>query len=215
MLNWNFQPLSANEDKWFQQTKIQHWEVTQLSGYPIKFLKAIEQENNPIFNESTSRQFIASNGYPMAVNKDEDSMFSGSESFGGFGYTPSYTNIFYIPIKYFDDIAITLGEPIEPLEGDLIFETIEDKIYQITKVDTDTEALQSIRTNDMKFSYKVYVKQYTFSYKDTFDTNTEDEIFDVSTPLEVLEALNATLNQDITDLGIIGTGEDDIFGDMN
>ena len=206
---WSFQPnLNTTEETLGNQLKYQYQEETNLNGYPYRYIKAEEISNDKIFNESTARQFITSNGYDMNVKKDEDSMFGGGEMFGGFGYMPSYTNVLYIP-------ALTLEEiDLDPKEGDLMFDIISKLIFQITKVDTKADTQLSLRINDLLLARKVYLKQYSFSYKDSFDETTEDDLFEIDTALEELDKLNDTLNFDIDETGSINKYDvDDVFGD--
>lgn len=207
---WDFQPnLTSTESALGNQYLYQYQEHTNLQGYPYKYIKAVETESNDIFNESTARDFLTTNGYSIKVKKDEDQMFSGSEVFGGFGYLPSYSNIIYIP-------SLTLTElNIEPLEGDLMYDEISKVLFQITKVDTLTETQLNLKINDLVLARKVYLKQYQFSYKDNFDDTTEDELFEIETSLEELDKLNDTLNTNIDNTDSINKNDiDNVFGDF-
>lgn len=210
MGNWTFQPhLDSTESVLGEQMIYQYWEESSLFGYPVKYLQASELANNKIFSESTSREFLDNKGFSFKVKKEEDSIYNGIENYGGFGYTPSYSNIFYIATKYFDD------EGIEPIEGDLVFDEIEKVLYEITKVDTKTETQLNLRINDTIFARKIYLKQYTYSYKDDFDTDLEDELFTDDTNLEELDKLNDTLRDNITNEDVLDeTDIDKIFGDL-
>lgn len=210
MGQWDFQPnLNSTESSLGDQMEYQNWEESELFGYPIKYIKATETEDNSIFNESTSREFISSNGYDLKYKKDDDSLYQGSEVFGGFGYTPSYSNVAYISVKYFKDLGF------EPIEGDLIYDKTDDIIFEITKVDTETETQSSLRMNNRIFSRKLYLKQYSFSYKDSFDSNLEDELMSDEINLEELDKLNDSLRSDIDSEGVIdNTNVDEIFGDL-
>ena len=208
---WNtFQPdLINKEPKLGIQYKNQYKEHSQMSGYPIKYLKASELTNNKIFIESTSREFINTNGFSFYCKRDEDSMYNGTEIYGNFGYVPSYTNVLYIATLYFEE------NNIEPLEGDLIFDITDNILFEITKVDTFIEAQASLRINNTVIARKIYCKHYTYSYKDKFDDTLEDEIYDDDINNQELDKLNDTLRFDIDDLDVIDNDEiDKIFGDL-
>lgn len=207
---WDFQPnLTTTESALGNQLLYQYQEHTNLQGYPYRYIKAVETESNNIFNESTARDFLVDNGYSIKVKKDEDQMFSGSEIYSGLGYLPSYSNIVYIP-------TLTLTElNIEPLEGDLLYDEISKILFQITKVDTLTETQLSLKINDLVLARKVYLKQYQFSYKDSFDIDTSDELFEIETSLEELDKLNNTLNTNIDNTKSINKNDiDNVFGDF-
>ena len=187
----------------------QYYEETNIMGYPIKYVQAVETENNPIFGESTARDFLSSNGFDMKSKRDDDTMYQGGEVYGGFGYTPSYSQILYIPKKYFDDLNI------EPLEDDLIYDKIDNIFFQISKVNTKTEEQGNIKVNNLILAYKIYLKQYTWGYKDTFDASLTDELIDDELTLEDLENINLDLETNIDSMNILdNTKKDNIFGDL-
>lgn len=209
MPQWNFQPdLNLKESTLGNQIEYQHWEVAELSGYPIKFIKAIHTEDNTIFNEGTARSFLDANGYSMRSLRGDDSVYSGTELFGAFGYNAGYNDTIFIPVKYFNDITL------EPEERDIVFDSVQNVVYEITKVDTLTETQDSLRINDRMFSYKVYLKKYSKFYKDSFDV-VEDEIFTPDFNIAVLDSLNTTVQTDVTNLGVEDTTvTDNVFGDL-
>lgn len=207
---FHFQPDLENiETDLKEQYKYQYKEESELFGYPIHYIKPEELESNTIFNESTSREFIRDNSTQMFCKRDEDSMFSGSEVYGGFGYQPSYTNVLYVAVLYFE------GAYIEPQEGDLIYDSTDHIMFEVTKVDSLTDTQSNLRMNETVFARKLYCKQYTYSYKDSFDTTTAEESFDDSINIQELDKLNDTLRSDInTDGNLDLTKKDDIFGDF-
>jgi hypothetical protein len=209
MPQWNFQPdLNVKESILGNQLEVQHWEVAEISGYPIKFIKAEHTENNDIFNEGTARSFLDSNGYTMRSLRSDDTVYGGTELFGSFGYSAGYNDVIYVPIKYFKDIDLL------PDERDLVFDDVQDIVYEITKVDTLNETQESLRINDRLFSYKIYLKRYSKFYKDSFDT-VQDDIFTPEFNNEVLDELNSDLQQAITDLDVEDNTEiDEIFADF-
>lgn len=207
---WNMQPDLVNtEPAYGEQIYYQYYENSEIYGYPIKYIKAVEVESNKIFQESTARDFLDTNGFPMKMKRDEDNLYNGTEVFGGFGYTPSYNQIIYLSKKYFDDLTIT------PLEGDLIYDYTDNIFFQITKVDDKTEDQLNIRINDFIFGYRIYLKQYQFSYNDTFDPTLEAEIMDPDLSLEDLANLNLGLNTEIDNENVRDTTTtDEIFGEL-
>ena len=61
---WDLQPdLITTESALGDQMEYQYWEESEIFGYPIKYLKASETENNTIFSESTAREFLDANGF--------------------------------------------------------------------------------------------------------------------------------------------------------
>lgn len=208
---WNtLQPDLQNKEPVFgDQYKYQYKEHSQMSGYPIKYLKAEEVTNNKIFSESTSRDFLSENGFSFFCKRDEDSMYNGTEVYGNFGYVPSYTNVLYIATLYFEE------NNIEPLEGDLIFDETDDILFEITKVDTLIEAQANLRVNKTVIARKIYCKHYTYSYKDNFDDDLKDELYEDSINNEELDKLNDTLKDNIEELDVIDNTEfDKVFGDL-
>ena len=210
MGKFNFQPdLNLVETSFGNQVEYMHWEAMELTGYPIKFIKAIDSTEDEIFNETTSRSFIAANGYPMKCKRSDDSVYAGSEVFGGFGYTPNYNDSIFVAVKYFKDSDIV------PEEQDLVFDETQNILFQITKVDTLLETQQSMRINDRQFSYKIYLKHYTYGYKDSIDTELSDEMFEDHVKDDVLASMNDSLISAIADMDVMDeTRIDEIFGDL-
>lgn len=207
---WNLQPDLENIESNLGETMFyQYWEEAELTGYPVKFLKAVEVSNNKIFQESTARSFINTNGFDMKSKRDEDNLYSGTEVFGNFGYTPSYNQIIYVPIKYFTDMSQ------EPVIGDLFYDKTDEILFEITKIDSLTESQSSIRINNKLFSYKIYLKHYQWSYNDKFDSNLETELIDDELDLQQLDQLNKDLTDEIDGLNILDENEtDDVFGEF-
>jgi len=214
---WNMQTdlLQGTEINLANTLIYQTWEESEIYGYPIKYIKATETQNNPIFSESTAREFLSTNGYNMSSKRDEDTLYTGSEVFGNFGYTPSYNQILYIAVKYFTDIeAITLL-PFVPIEGDLIYDKTDNIFFEITKVDTKTETQSSLRINKTLLAHKIFLKQFKWSYNDNFDTSLTTELIDTKLTVQDLANINLELDTAIADLGIIDYTEDDsIFGEF-
>ena len=208
MGKWKMNPdLTNTEPALGEQIKYQHKEISSLRGYALKYIQATETENNTIFSESTQREFSTLKGYDFFCLKDEDSMYTGSELYNSFGYTASYTNIFYVPILFFEE------QGIEAQVGDLVFDETDNVLYEITKVGSKTESNLNIKINNTIFSVKLYLKQYQFGYKDSFDDELEDEFFDEDVNLQELDKLNDTLIDDIEDLDVIDDNEfDNVFG---
>jgi len=210
MGQFNFQPdFNVKESVFGDQVEKQHWEVMELSGYPVKFIKATKVAENEIFNESIARAFTTENGYSMRCLRSDDTFYAGTEMFGGFGYTPSYTEAIFIAVKYFKDISVL------PEEQDLVFDEVQNILFQITKVDTLLESQSSVRANDRLFSYKIYLKHYAQSYKDSIDVNLSNEILEAGYSDDILDALNSDLNDSIDELAVLDeTRTDDVFGDL-
>ena len=210
MGKFNFQPdLNLTETVFGNQIEYQHWEAMELTGYPIKFIKAVDVSEDEIFNESTSRSFLASNGYEMKCKRSDDSVYAGSEVFGGFGYTPSYNDSIFVAVKYFKDVELV------PEEQDLIYDATQNILFQITKVDTLLEAQQSIRINDRMFSYRIYMKHYTYGYKDSIDTELSNEMLESHINDDVLSSMNDSLISAIADMDVMDeTRIDEVFGDL-
>ena len=205
----NFQPkLITKQSRLGKQMIDQYYEQCNLFGYSFQYLQAKELKADKIFNESTQREFLEENAINIFVNKDEDSEFAGSELFSSFGYTSSYTNTFYIPVKttvYFDFI---------PQEGDLMYDNTMDVLYEITKVDTLNETQSNLRVGDLLLAYKVYAKTYTYSYKDNIEDSIEEDINGIEILEEELDKLNATLQQDIVETNVMSNDRvDNIFGE--
>jgi len=204
----NFQPNNTNSFKYFEMMIKNHHEEAKLFGYSIKYLQPTETENNTIFSESTAREFLDLNAHDFFYKLEEDSMYDGSELFGGFGNVSSYSNVCYIPIKFFTDADI------EPIEGDIVFDNTDNIFFEVTKVDPLTETQTNLRINNAIFSRKLYLKQYKFGYKDKFDDALLEPLDDVFTQ-EDLDTLNDVLNTDIDDLDVVNSDSiDAIFGDL-
>ena len=170
-------------------------------------MRATEIEGDAIFQESTSREFLDINAHDMFIKKDEDVMYSGDELFGGFGLTPTYEAIYFIPQKYFIDLGF------EPIEGDIISDE-QGTIFEISKTDGKTASQLSIKIGDMTLSRRVYLKQYSFDYKDKFDSVLLDDIEDEFTS-EDLALLNDALESNIDDLDIISESDNVLFDGWN
>lgn len=186
---FNFQPIMT--EQWADNRDNQTYEISQLYGREIYYLQATQIEENHIFGESISRDFLASKAHKMMSLRDNDTSYSGTESFGGFGLVPQYNDIQYIPVKWFTDLGI------EPMEGDLIYNTENNTMFEIAKVGTLTDDYAGTIINNRKFVYKVFLRLYEMSDDNftNFDTTPISEIgqFDA----EVLNDLNADLRTEV------------------
>lgn len=207
---WNFQPdLNTIEPILGDQTEYRHWECAEISGFPMIFMKAEHTSTDSVFNEGTARSFLTINGHNMKYLKSDTTMYSGGELFGAFGFNAGYNETVFVPVKYFKDLSI------EPQERDLVFDDVQNIVFEITKVDTLEETQVSLRVNDRLFSYKIYLKKYNKFYKDSFDEGLEDEIFTPDFNDSILDDLNDDLQTDLDLLDVQDdTRVDDIFGDL-
>ena len=178
---WNLQPKVFSESV-FDQRESQVAEASRIFGKPCRYMKPNSVLENEIFGEVLSRDFLEDNSYLYYLTRDDDSSFMGNgESFSGFGFVPSYSDIVYIPVKFFND------DNIEPIEGDLIYYEIEKTLFEVTKVGTLTEAYNGDRINDRLFNYKLYLKLYSLA-------DDEFEGFNITEAPELDDLDDVTLN---------------------
>ncbi len=202
-----FQPTNTNNPNYMSMRKRQQKEEAQLFGYAIKYLRPTEIEEGKIFSESVARDFTLENGFSMFSKREDDSLYMGDNTFGGFGLLPQYKQILYIPVLFFEDNALSV-----PLEGDVILDERDNILFQISKVGELDELQPSLRINDVVLSYKVYLKEYLYSYKDKFDSSFTEGLGDDFNNQDTTN-LNSELNTDIDDLDIIDEADlDKIFG---
>jgi len=200
---FSFQP-KVNTEKTFDYRENQVYEAAKLFGRPMWYLRSNVIEDDKIFGEAISRDFLNENAYEFYGTRDNDTSFAGSETFGGFGFVPSYNSIIFIPVKYF---KIT---HFDPIEGDLIY--MEDKLFEITKVNTLTEAYEGDRINERLFNYKIYLKLYNLT-DDNFDIPDIPNIEYLDSP--DLNNLNDDLTSDIeNEQPIIVADQNNPFGDL-
>ena len=205
----NFQPNFNTDEKPFgDMLEYGAYESIRLFGYPCTFVSAEAITDNKIFGEQTARNFLIANGHPMFFNDTEDTVYGGTELFGGFGMTPNYNKKIYIAIKEFKDIDKV------PLEGDLIFDNNYDIIFEITKVDTLTE--QNIgKLNNRQFTYSIYLKHYQFDYDDNIENLSEFDADMEDFTLEDLSLTNSEVTTDVNNLGIIDSTRTNPFGTLD
>lgn len=203
----NFQPSETLDAGFYENRVNQSWEASKLRGYPIKYLRATNQNIDEIFGEATERDFLQSNSYKMFSFRDEDTQFGGGEVFGGFGYTPTYSDIRYVPVKWFEDAGF------KPIEGDIIYDDHYDVMFEITKVGTLTEAHTGDIINNKLINYKIYLKHY-MKGNDSFTNfaGDEDTLDAIENDLG-LDSDNDELTQDIQDLGIVDSTRNNPFGE--
>jgi len=187
---YNFQP-SPKTEPWGDMREVQCWESSQLFGRPVKYMKPEQIKENLIFGESVARNFKDSNSYGMFAFRDDDTHFSGNESFGGFGLIPQYNDLIHIPVKWFKDASIT------PIEGDVVYYQNEDILFEISKVAPLNEQFDGDRINERQFNYKIYLKLYHLA----------DDNFNVVAP-----ELNPLLGLDDVDLNTLN---DEMEGVIN
>jgi len=185
---YNFQP-KPKTDPWGNMREVQCWEASKLYGRPVKYMKATIVKENQIFGESVARSFTDANSYSMMVLRDDDTHFSGTESFGGFGLIPQYNDLIHIPVKWFKDNSI------EPMEGDVVYYQNEDILFEVSKVTPLNEAYEGDKINERLFNHKIYLKLYHLA----------DDNFNVTDPALVnladLDDVNLnTLNDDLSDI---------------
>ena len=202
----NFQPYESEGYDWVEDKLDQYKEEATLFGYKIKYLKAEETESNDLFQESTARSFMEENAFTMYIKK-EDNVYTGDEMFGGFGFIPSYQAIYYISVRYFEEFEI------EPLEGDIIQDEL-GTLFEITKVDSKLDTQDNLRINDIILARKVYLKIYSFNYKDSIEDDVLLEELDSEFTNEDLESLNSALDTVVEDSDVVDdTDIDSLFKD--
>jgi len=204
----NFQP-NPNEP-WGNIRYSQTYEASKLFGRKIYYCKASDIIDDKIFGEETYRKFLDENTYEMYSFRDDDTFFQGDDGFGGFGLIPTYSDIVYIPIKWFDDLNIT------PTEGDLILydQTQGHHLFEITKVDTSTEAYGGNVINNRRFIHKLYLKLYERSTDDFDDDFQQLEDLDKLLDLEAtqLDDISEDLRNTVDQSNVVT--KDDPFGEM-
>lgn len=209
---FNFQPKVHTEEI-FNIRENQVWEAAQLVGKQVFYMKATNIDTDEIFGEVISRDFINTNMYEMWATRDNDTHFMGTEVFGGFGLIPLYSDILYIPVKFFKDI----DSSFEPLEGDLIYYgDIEfNALFEITKVGDSTEEYEGDKINGRLFNYKIYLKQYNRADDDFtgFETTSIPEVEgldDVD-----LDNLNDDLQLNISNENVKTVEPNNPFGELD
>lgn len=192
---FNFQP-TPKTNAWGDMRENQTYEASKLFGRKVHYLQATNIDTNEIFGEAISRDFLATKTFEMWATRDNDTHFTGVESFGGFGLIPMYHDILFIPKKFFTEFAIT------PYEGDLIYYETESMMFEIVKVDTNTEEYKGDTVNARRFNHKLYLKLYSIADDSFtgFETTTipEMETFDDLT----LNDLNTTLTTEIETMDV-------------
>lgn len=155
----NFQP-KVNLEGHFDIRYNQVQEASKLFGYQCIYIPAVDLEENGIWREVTARKFANVVKHDFYYTKDNDTFFNGTESFGGFGFMPMYSEIKYIAKKWFDDVSI------EPTEGDLIYDVIEDMIFEITKVNDNISEFNGDKIHNRIFNHKLYLELYKPDFND-------------------------------------------------
>lgn len=190
----NFQPSKTLDAGFYTQRLNQAHEASSIVGYPIYYLQSDNIETDEIFGEATKRNFLAQNSHEMYCFRDEDTNFGGNEVFGGFGYTPTYNDIRYVPVKWFTDLSI------EPIEGDLIYDQDYEILFEITKVGTLTETHTGDVINNTLINYKLFLKQYVKG-NDTFDTGIDTSIDELEADT-IIDNYNDDLTTDLENLDV-------------
>lgn len=155
----NFQP-KVNLERHFDLRYGQVQEASKLFGYPCIYIPAVDLEENGIWREITARKFANVVKFDFFYTKDNDTFFNGSESFGGFGFMPMYSDIKYIASKWFDDVSI------KPMEGDLVYDINEDMIFEITKVNDNISEYNGDKIQNRIFNNKLYLELYKPDFND-------------------------------------------------
>ncbi len=187
---FNFQPDVSQVH--FDNRYNQVWEASKLIGRPCYYYQPEEVRRDDVFKEIESRKFDNSKKYDFFFTRDNETMFNGTESFGGFGYLPSYADIFYIPKKWFDDVIIT------PLEGDLIYDITNEMIFEVTKVNENVSEWNGDVIGGRVFNNKLYLKLYEAGYNDDISTLTEFSDIDLENLNGDLTGVLDTLNTNVT-----------------
>ena len=198
---FNFQPKTETEEI-FNIRYSQVWESSKLFGRECYYIQATDVETNDIFKEVTARNFESINKHTFYYTRDNDTFFNGTESFGGFGYLPMYSDIKYIAKKWFDDVTI------EPLEGDLIYDVIENVLFEITKVDENISEYNGDKILDRVFNHKLYLELYKPDYNDNLDN---DVLYNDINQTD----LNSELTTELEDEDMISIDLDNPFGLLN
>ncbi len=202
-----FQPTVANHPVLMEQIKQQYKEESELFGYSMTYYRPVETENGQVFAESTARNFLESNGTNMFYKRTEDEFFGGDESFGGFGLLPSYKLIVFVSVLYFEESNLR-----EPIEGDLIYDNLNNLLLEISKVDPLTESQLSTKLADSQNAWRIYLKEYEWSYKDSIESSIVSDLETEFTDQD-LDDINDALNDDIDLVDAVDDTEvDAVFG---
>jgi len=204
---FNFQPNT--QEFYFDQREQQVYESSKLFGRLVWYLKASVVTDDKIFGEAIARDFLVENAYQFYGFRDNDTQYTGMETFGGFGFVPQYNDIIYIPTLWFKD------NNFEPIENDLVYYEEDNMLFEITKVNTLTEQYGGDVINNRRFTYKLYLKLYSladdnFTGFETTDIAEIEGLDDVS-----LNNLNDSLIQDIANENIVDTTRENPFGDLD
>ena len=215
----NFRP-KVNTEAIFDMRYDQVHEASELFGFKVYYLQASDVDTNVIFSEIERKEFTKNKAFPMFAIRDNDTMFQGTESFGGFGYVPSYHDIKYIPKKWFDVINIT------PIEGDLIFDTETSMMMEVSKVDENIDEFSGNKIGQRVFTHKIFLKTYDTSTESTVDdtmelTDIDNALASIGGISNVKEETNHRIKDDIdanTDYSTMNdelTPDDNPFGFLN
>jgi len=188
----NFQPNVKHEAHFDNRYK-QVEEMSKSFGSKFYYMQAIGVVVDDILNEFETKQYSNLNAHPIFAIKDNDSFLQGNESFGGFGFLPSYSKIIYIPKKSLDDLNIV------PIEHDIIYDTIENSLYQVTNIDTNNDGYEGDKINNRQFNYKVYLKGYSASTSEIINTDVDKDMTDIDGALLSLDELESLTKVDAND----------------
>ena len=209
---FNFQPKVTTEEIFNLRDK-QVWEVSKLHGKQVYYMQADNIETDDIWGEVVARDFLEENSYAMYATRDNDTHFTGTELFGGFGFVPNYNDILYIPTKWFTDIDVSFV----PVEGDLIYYgDIEfNALFEIVKVGDKTEDYEGDKVNGRLYNYKLYLKLYERADDDFtgFDATEIAELENIDDV--ILDSLNADLQATITLEDVKSTNASNPFGELD
>jgi len=175
-------------------------EIIQIKGIDMYFLPRTRIKDDHIFGEDTLSAFLKS--LPICFYIENYSNYDGvGELFSKFGFTPDNQLTLLSEIENFKGIANQ-----EPMEGDLIYYPVGDKIFEIAHADTKDGFYQF---NHREYVYKLQCKLFEYSHE---DINVDIKEIDIITDEEMNTSDESDQIEDNDD--ILNLDESDIFGNI-
>lgn len=110
------------------------YESIRMYGYDVQYIPRILNDADPIFNEDASS--VYKGAYPIAMYIRNVDGFSGDGTFlQKFGIEIRSQVTFSVSIRDFTQSVSTPTSHTRPLEGSLIYLAMDNKLFQIKKVD--------------------------------------------------------------------------------
>jgi len=143
-------------------------EAIEQRGVPVRYILRDMLNPDQLFGESTMSEFKEGYELPMFIESVEH--FNGNgDLFDEFGLNKVDSSIFQVGARKFKTEVSSQSSIERPREGDLVYLSMSDSLWEITKVKMDLRYYQLGKN----YSYRLVCKLYSYSHEEIENPESE------------------------------------------